>query len=513
MSDRTQPLTDDVSVADRTDALGEANNARTLPANGQRNANRGDDDEALVGRILAGRYQLDGVLGRGGMGVVYSARHIAINRAIAVKVLRRDLARSGDAVARFHREARAAASIGSPFIVDVFDFGFTDDGDAYIAMERLEGFDLRKLVRDEGALAPSRALVIARQIAKALAAAHARGIVHRDLKSENVFICPREGSDHIKLLDFGISKVTELDNDRGPLTSEGVVMGTPHYMAPELLHGAMSADQRADIYALGCVLFEMLTGALPFTGRTAMEVAYKHVHEPVDPPSRRRPGLAPSLDRIVLHALEKNPADRIADAEAFLSDLDALERAPASTLPPEPSITAPPVITPPSPPQAPPSRASRALLVGTVASLTVGLLLALRGPSSTASTTPARDAGSLAQREPTLDTMADVAVVAVPSTNAEDVAPALDDVPSTMADDVRDEPVSESAAFMDATVRRAERTNVGTIQPPRPSAPDATPAAVVDTGVAPLRPLLPDAAPRSPDDGLKQTPYGQRLAH
>ncbi|MFO0558983.1 MAG: protein kinase [Polyangiales bacterium] len=507
MSDRTQPLSAE-AVADRTDDLSGASSARTLPARADNSAGNGNgsEDEALVGRILAGRYQLESVLGRGGMGVVYTARHIAINRTIAVKVLRRDLARSGDAVARFHREARAAASIGSPYIVDVFDFGFTDEGDAYIAMERLDGIDLRRLVKDNGALAPSRALQICRQIAKGLSAAHARGIVHRDLKSENVFVCPREGGEHIKLLDFGISKVTELDDGRGPLTSEGVVMGTPHYMAPELLHGAMAADQRADIYALGCVLYEMLTNTVPFSGRTAMEVAYKHVHEPVEPPSSRRAGLAPALDKLVLHALAKNPDERIRDADAFLSEMDALERAPSSTLPPPVTESKP----------APPSRRSSSLLVaGAALSIVFGTILALRRPDPAAAPTDAHNRApvALADSSTTLPSLA----LEPDATAQNTVDPSLSNGAlaeregSSDASSALDH--SEDSASPDASLSRAsERTPAGNSASVRSStALDASVVHAVDTGV-PIAPLLPDVTPRSPDDGLKQTPYGARFA-
>lgn len=502
MSDRTQPLSA-AAVADRTDDLSGASNARTLPARADGlAANAVNEDEALAGRILAGRYQLESVLGRGGMGVVYTARHIAINRTIAVKVLRRDLARSGDAVARFHREARAAASIGSPYIVDVFDFGFTDEGDAYIAMEKLDGIDLRRLVKDNGALAPSRALQICKQIAKGLSAAHGRGIVHRDLKSENVFVCPRDGSEHIKLLDFGISKVTELDDGRGPLTSEGVVMGTPHYMAPELLHGAMAADQRADVYALGCVLYEMLTASVPFSGRTAMEVAYKHVHEPVEPPSSRRAGLAPALDKLVLHALAKKPDERIRTADAFLAEIDALERAPSSTLPP-------PVADTPAPR---PRRSSSILLSGAALSVVLGTILALRrpDPATLPNTNTGRapealaDSGALASQSPDASTNA-------PSQSAVDLAPDASIAVENASGNGNGNDTDDASLSDSALGRHNERGTTGVVATRASTSDAAIPLAVVDTGVT-IAPLLPDAAPRSPDDGLKQTPYGARFA-
>ncbi|MBL8681906.1 MAG: protein kinase [Myxococcales bacterium] len=511
MSERTQPISV-TEALERTaevrsdgSSAGEsgpktAQSAVTLPANG---AARDEADEALVGRILAGRYQLESVLGRGGMGVVFSGRHIAINRPIAVKVLRRNLASSGDAVTRFHREARAAASIGSPHIVEVFDFGFTDEGDAFIAMERLEGTDLRKLVREAGALAPGRALAIARQIARGLSAAHARGIVHRDLKSENVFVCSREGGEHIKLLDFGISKVTELDDTRGPLTSEGVVMGTPHYMAPELLHGAMAADARADIYALGCVLYEMLTGGVPFNGRTPMEVAYKHVHEAVEPPSKRRPGLSPALDALVLRALEKQPDKRFDNTDAFVRALDELERAPSSTLPP-------PVVS-----EAPSAPSRRPLALFSLAALAsvAAVGLALRTPSTPSTVGRADGSDAAALFASNADATSDE------GTTSESVGPRSGGDPETTDASPRGDAelassfdvwIAESnGALQDTGVRRVERGPNGFVRPPVVEADvvSAVPVPANTPDVA-LAPLVPDAAPRGPDDGLKQTPYG-----
>ena len=226
---------------------------------------RGERD--LVGRILAGRYAIERVIGRGGMGIVYEARHVTVGRRVAVKVLRPDLARNAEATMRFQREAQVAGSIGHEHIVEVFDFGYSDEGDAYIAMELLEGTDLGALVRESGPLPVGRALEVARQVASALGAAHEKGIVHRDLKSENVFVVAREGRDFVKVVDFGISKVLEADENQ-PITHEGTLLGTPHYMAPEQSTSGADTDARADLYALGCILFEMLTGKLPFTGKT-----------------------------------------------------------------------------------------------------------------------------------------------------------------------------------------------------------------------------------------------------
>jgi serine/threonine-protein kinase len=283
--------------------------------------------EDLVGQLLDGRYTVLERLGAGGMSVVYLARHELLKKPVAVKVLREELAQSKASLSRFHREARAAASIGDPHIVDVTDYGFTDRGDAYIVMERLEGRDLRRAIAAEGTLAAGRAVAIARQILRALQAAHARGIIHRDLKAENVFLTQRDGHDFVKLLDFGISKITQPLDDAGAgataATGTGVVMGTPQYIAPEQAHGAQDLDHRVDIYAMGVILYEMLTGALPFTGRSPLEIVMKHVQEEPQPPRARRPDLAlpVELERVVLKAMAKDPAQRYQSADEMLAAL------------------------------------------------------------------------------------------------------------------------------------------------------------------------------------------------
>ncbi|MFO0601562.1 MAG: DUF3160 domain-containing protein [Polyangiales bacterium] len=271
--------------------------------------------ESYLGRVIAGRYALDRLLGKGGMGLVFEARHVAVGRRVAVKILRPEYARSDEAVARFHREAKAAASVGSPHIVEVIDFGFSEEGGAYLAMELLEGEDLAALVRRKGALEPARAVAIVRQVAEALGAAHARGIVHRDLKSGNVFV---SRGDRVKVLDFGVSKVLDA-GDGAPLdTAQGAVIGTAHYMAPEQASDGRNVDARADLYSLGCILFEVLTGELPFVGATPVEVLYKQVHESPRRPSAVRPGVPRALDALAQKLLAKDRDARPRDARAVL---------------------------------------------------------------------------------------------------------------------------------------------------------------------------------------------------
>ena len=281
--------------------------------------------EAAIGRVLGGRYAIESVLARGGMGIVYRARHLAVGRPVAVKILRADLARNTEALARFHREAQAAAAIGHPHIIEVIDFGHSPEGDAYLVMELIEGIDLAGLLRREGRLPVARAFGIVRQVADALSAAHAKGIVHRDLKSENVMVLSRHDGDYAKVLDFGISKVIEDDQGRAPITRDGVVLGTPHYMAPEQGSDGALVDHRADLYALGCILFELLTGALPYDGKTSMEVMYKHHHAAIPRPSSRLTEIRipATVDALVVRMLAKSRDDRYADARAVVNAIDA----------------------------------------------------------------------------------------------------------------------------------------------------------------------------------------------
>jgi serine/threonine protein kinase len=291
-------------------------------------------DDPFVGRILGGRYALERVLGRGGMGVVYEARHVSLQRRVAVKVLRSDLSRDPEALQRFEREALAAAAIGNPHIVDVLDFGYGTDGEAYLVMECLDGEALSARLQRQGPLPEAAALRIARQVAEALGAAHRKGIVHRDLKSDNVLLVTRDGEDFVKVVDFGISKVHEDAEGRAPITRDGVILGTPRYMAPEQCTDGAAADHRVDLYALGCILFEMLTGAVPFTGRTAVEVMFKQVH--AEAPSLASAGVdaQPAVAAAVARLLAKDPDARFPDAETLLAALPDPDGPSPASVPP-----------------------------------------------------------------------------------------------------------------------------------------------------------------------------------
>lgn len=280
-------------------------------------------EEGRVGSVVAGKYRLDGFLSRGGMGTVYRATHVMLGKPCAVKLIRPDLVTSPELVRRFLREARAAAALAHPHIVVVFDLGEGLDGTLYIAMELVQGRSLNEVLRAEGPMAPARIVRLLRQVAGALALAHREHIVHRDLKPQNLMIArDSEGGEAIKLLDFGIAKTF---GEHTELTATGLVLGTPQYMSPEQVSGG-EVDHRTDLYALGVILYQMLAGEVPFHAPSTPALLMKHVNEPPEPPSRRRPDLRipPALDAVALRCLEKDPARRFQSAEEFAA---ALERA------------------------------------------------------------------------------------------------------------------------------------------------------------------------------------------
>jgi beta-lactam-binding protein with PASTA domain len=274
--------------------------------------------DPLVGRLLDGRYRLDRLIARGGMATVYEATDLRLDRTVAVKCMRPALAEDPDFVDRFAREARAAAGLSSPEVVAVHDQGTdADTGTAYLVMEHVSGSTLRDVIRDRGHLAPARALDLLEPVLKALAAAHRAGLVHRDVKPENVLL----GTDgRVKVADFGLARAIESSN----LTATtGLLIGTVAYLAPEQVeHGR--ADTRTDVYAAGILLFELLTGVPPYSSDSPMSVAYRHVHDDVPPPSELVEGVPTELDDLVVSATRRDPAARPVDAGAFLAELRAV---------------------------------------------------------------------------------------------------------------------------------------------------------------------------------------------
>jgi serine/threonine-protein kinase len=275
-----------------------------------------------------GSYRLVELLGEGGMGEVWRAEHRLLARDAAIKLIRPEVLGAGTEadtrllLHRFEREAKATAALTSPHTIQVFDFGATNDGNFYYVMELLSGRDLETLVREFGPLPYRRALYLLRQICHSLADAHARGLVHRDIKPANVYAC-RMGLeyDFVKVLDFGLVKYRDRPSGLQTLqTLDHHTTGTPAYMAPEIILGEGDVDRRADVYALGCVAYYLLTGQLVFEGDTPMKMLLHHVHsEPVPPSQRTELEVPPELDAIVMACLEKDPRNRPQDAEQLLN--------------------------------------------------------------------------------------------------------------------------------------------------------------------------------------------------
>ena len=256
-----------------------------------------------------GQYRIVKKLGAGGMGTVYLGEHILLRRRAAIKTLLPALSQHAEIVERFFTEARATSAITDPGVVQIFDFGYHVDGTAYIVMELLEGESLAARIERLGRLRPSDALRIARQVASSLAAAHDSGIVHRDLKPENIFLIhdtEAQGGERTKILDFGICK---LGSEDAP-ASDDAMIGTPVYMAPEQCRGISNADARSDIYALGCVLFDMLTGRPPFEGNATAEYIAAHMAEEPPAPSSLVPDLPTIVDPLLARCLAKDPEER-----------------------------------------------------------------------------------------------------------------------------------------------------------------------------------------------------------
>jgi serine/threonine protein kinase len=287
----------------------------------------------MVGRTINDAYLVQERIGAGGMGHVYRAIQINLGRPVALKLLRPGLASEATVVQRFHREARACSRLHHPNVIQVLDFGQTEDGRLFIVMEYVPGCSLLDVLHHESPLAEPRAVHLAAQILSALAEAHREGIVHRDLKPDNVMVESRSDEpEFVKVLDFGIAKLRDPNADDGRLTGTGVICGTPNYMSPE--QASLSpTDARSDLYSVGVILFEMLTGRLPFQAATPAAMAQAHAAEPPPPMSERCPlghFVSPALEALVLKALEKDPVHRFQTAEEMRRELTACPLAAAT---------------------------------------------------------------------------------------------------------------------------------------------------------------------------------------
>ena len=296
--------------------------------------------DPVTGHLLDGRYRIGRRIARGGMASVYEALDTRLDRTCAIKIMHHGL---GDDVAfadRFKREARAAARLNHPNVVNVFDQGDDpeiDGGTLYLVMELVPGHTLRDVIRDDAPMPAAKALAIMEPVVSALAAAHRSGLIHRDIKPENVLIADEESSGRVKVADFGLAKAVSADTQH--TATGGVIIGTVSYLAPELVVDGTS-DARADVYAAGVVLYELLTGEKPHAGESPIAIAYKHVHEDVPPPSRLAPGVPPYVDALVARATARDRAQRPADAGVLLHQLHRVSQALAGGVRDDEELTA-----------------------------------------------------------------------------------------------------------------------------------------------------------------------------
>jgi eukaryotic-like serine/threonine-protein kinase len=308
------------------------------PADGTGLEKSGD---SLIGQTLADKYRIDERLNEGGMGTVYRGTHVLMDKTVAIKVLRASLAADEKIVARFSREARAASRISHPHALSVTDFGEAKNGVVFLVMEFLNGQTLKNVIRQDGPMPLARVVEIIRQVGAALDAAHEQGVVHRDLKSENIMLLAANGPDYAKVLDFGIAKIKEHDGDYDPgLTAPDLVIGTPQYMSPEQCSQAPDIDSRSDIYSLGVIIYEMLVGHVPFTGPSPTAIMMKHLQEPVPSVLVERSDLASAVGRVISRAMAKNPDDRYQTIAELVEDLTIAAGIEAGATTPVPTSSA-----------------------------------------------------------------------------------------------------------------------------------------------------------------------------
>jgi serine/threonine-protein kinase len=276
--------------------------------------------DPLLGRTLGGKFTLESILGTGAMGAVYRARHVILDAVFAVKVMHEDIAVDPTFAARFHREARAASRLDHPNVIRVVDFGEEPDGHLYIVMEYVEGYDLFQLLRRDAPLSETRIVDLLAQALSGVAAAHDMGVVHRDLKPENIMVGP---NDQVKLIDFGIA--ANAGSRRLTFAKLTEAMGTPDYISPEQVKGKRG-DARSDIYSLGIMFYEMLTGKVPFTGPNPFVIMNERLLNDPIPPREVNPEISPQLQEIIYRALERDPNKRYPNTHEFALDLQHPEK-------------------------------------------------------------------------------------------------------------------------------------------------------------------------------------------
>jgi serine/threonine protein kinase len=295
------------------------------------------------GQVLDGKYKIVRAIGEGGMGAVYEGENVRIRRRVAIKVLHAGVASNTEMVQRFEREAQVAGTVGNDHILEILDMGALPGGERYMVMEYLDGETMTDRIKVRGRLTALEAVQLLRQVLRGLAAAHVAGIVHRDLKPDNIFILKEKAGikDYVKIIDFGISKFSEQGGTSSRMTRTGALMGTPHYMSPEQATGSMEIDRRTDIYAVGIIMYEAVTGRVPFQAETFNQLLFEIALAKIIPARQVVPELDPAIDSIIMKASARDPAQRFQTCEEFAMALEAWERSgSAVSVPPEQSLEA-----------------------------------------------------------------------------------------------------------------------------------------------------------------------------
>lgn len=298
-----------------------AETAVFCPNDGKRLVDEEEAPDKFVGLVLDAKYQVERLIGKGGMGNVYEAKHLHMGLPVAVKILHPHLVTDSTAVERFRREARSARTVNHPNAISIMDFGVTSDNILYLAMELISGISLQELLKKETVIDSARAVKIMRQVCLAVNAAHEKAIIHRDLKPDNILLLDHgTESEKVKVIDFSIAKMKESGKDPN-LTSAGVVVGTPQYISPEQAQG-LELDSRSDIYSMGIIIYQMLTGNVPFTGKTSAMLLMQHIQAKPKSIREVKPEVPARLEEVVLRALSKQAKDRQQTADVLATELE-----------------------------------------------------------------------------------------------------------------------------------------------------------------------------------------------